>query len=361
MPRVLEDAVLEIHASLAVVGARDDVNGAVHAAGVVLELGQINRGQVAEGAVAQQDFRAGVHTGKPRRAVQRGRAVDEARLGTAAGEHQIKNTTQLRARRFLVEDEGVVGHSALRLAFAPVIFFAHCEFLPFRRAIFKQANFRRAARAENGAQPVADVVDVHLAQELAGAAIHDFNDGAVSHGDGFIALPNPAVAGQPRAGGADFGKIESKFFGGIFAGQEFADGFGPRFGGVAHADGPFLGFGIPSFQVGLAPVFILPRGADDLHIENWLGEAADAAGLGRDAHAAALQQQPKCIHHVVHGLDFQMCAIELAGLAHFGDFRAAEPQRAAGHANLARQQQAAEFFQLGLLRFIQRSAQLAFP
>ena len=361
MPRVLEDAVLEIDARLAVVRARDDVDGAVHAAGIVLELGEVDRRQVAEGAVAQQDFRAGIHAGEPRRAVERGRAVDEAGLRAARGEHEVEDAAQFGAGGLVVEDEGVVGHAALGLALAPVVLLADGELLPFGGAVFEQADFRRAARAEDRAQPVADVVDVHLAQELARAAVHDLGDRPVGHGDRFVALADPAVARQARARGADFREIEHELVGGVLAGEQLADGLGPGLGGIADADGPDLGFGIPGFEVAFAAVLVLARGADDLDVEDGLGEAADAAGFRRDAHAAALQQQPERVHHVVHGLDFQVGAVELAGLADFRDFGAAEPQRAAGHADLAGEQQAAELFELVFLRLVERAAHLALP
>jgi hypothetical protein len=121
VPRVLEDAVLELDAGLAVVGARDDGDGAMHAAGVVLELGEIDRRQVAERAVAEEDFRAGIHAGEPRRAVERGGAVDEAGLRAARGEHQVEDAAQFGARGLVVEDERVVGLAALGLALAPIV------------------------------------------------------------------------------------------------------------------------------------------------------------------------------------------------------------------------------------------------
>jgi hypothetical protein len=204
-------------------------------------------------------------------------------------------------------------------------------------------------------------VDVHLAQELAGAPVHDFGNGAVGDGDGFVALADPAVAGEAGAGGADFGEVEDQLVGGVFAGEELADGLGPGLGGVADADGPDFGFGIPGFEVGFAAVLVLARGADDLDVENGLGEAADAAGFRGDADAAALEEEPEGVDHVVDGLDFEVGAVELAGLANLGDFGAAEPEGAAGHADLAGEEQVAELFEFGVLRLVERPAELAPP
>ena len=56
-----------------------------------------------------------------------------------------------------------------------------------------------------------------------------------------------------------------------------------------------------------------------------------------------------------------MGAVELTGFADLGNFGAAEPQRAAGHADLAGQEQAAKFLEFRFLRFVERAAHLAFP
>jgi hypothetical protein len=204
-------------------------------------------------------------------------------------------------------------------------------------------------------------VDVHLAQELARAAVHDLGDGAVGDGNRLVALADPAVARQALAGGADFGEIEDELFGGILAGEELADGLGP-----ASAESPTLMdqtfvSGSQVSRLWSRPPLRGAGGADELDVEDGLGEAADAAGFRRDADAAALQQEPEGIDHVVDGLDFEMGAVELAGFLLAGDFGAAEPERAAGDADLAGEQQAAQLFELGLLRLVERAAHLALP
>ena len=82
---------------------------------------------------------------------------------------------------------------------------------------------------------------------------------------------------------------------------------------------------------------------------------------GREADAAALEQEPQDVDHVVDRTDLQEGAVELAGLTFLGYVSAAQPARTARSTQLAIDNEFTQLHKLVLLNDVQRTSNLSRP
>ena len=135
MPRPLQNPVVKVDASLAVVCPRNDVGDVPQPAGVPVKAGQVDFHKVAEALVGQQNFSAGIHPAEPRGPVLRLHRIDEARLRTTGLLHQVKDGLQSLHVRRRLEDQRIVGLLPVVVVVEPEVLLGRGKAIPLRITI----------------------------------------------------------------------------------------------------------------------------------------------------------------------------------------------------------------------------------